>query len=33
MRDGEQVLFWPIPDHPEGGVDLFCSETYGEVQP
>jgi hypothetical protein len=29
FRPGDSVLFWPIPGHPDGGVDLFCSETYG----
>lgn len=26
---GETMLLWPIPGHPEGGMDVFCSRTYG----
>lgn len=25
---GDVVLLWPIPNHPEGGMDIFCAETY-----
>lgn len=28
---GETVLLWPIPGHPEQGMDVFCVLTYGEV--
>lgn len=28
---GDTVLWWPIPDHPDHAVDLFCKETYGVV--
>lgn len=30
--DGARVLIWPIPGHPEGGVDLFCQRTVQEAQ-
>lgn len=26
----EKVLLWPIPGHPEGGMDLLCEATYTE---
>lgn len=28
---GEQILIWPIPGHPDGGVDVFCKMTYQEA--
>jgi hypothetical protein len=31
IEKGEKVLLWPIPDHPEGGIDIFCEQTYGVV--
>lgn len=32
IHTGQRVLFWPIPDHPQGGVDLFCERTVKEAQ-
>lgn len=28
LPNGATVLFWPIPDHPDGGIDLLCEETF-----
>jgi hypothetical protein len=28
---GEKVLLWPIPQHPEQGMDVLCARTYGQV--
>lgn len=28
---GEKVLLWPIPGHPEHGMDVLCARTYGQV--
>ena len=33
IKRGERVLLWPIPDHPDGAIDIFCEETYGQVSP
>lgn len=30
VLQGEKVLLWPIPNHPEGGYDVFCAQTYGK---
>ena len=27
VQAGERVLIWPIPNHPDGAVDIFCMET------
>jgi hypothetical protein len=29
ILQGEKVLLWPIPGHPDGGIDIFCEKTYG----
>lgn len=32
LRYGQKVLLWPIPGHPEGGMDIFCEKTYGAIR-
>lgn len=31
IQPGERVLLWPIPEHPDGAMDVFCQRTYGQV--
>jgi hypothetical protein len=32
FKYGDKVMMWPIPGHPEGGIDLYCEETFQEAK-
>lgn len=29
---GEKILLWPIPNHPDGGMDVYCARTYQAME-
>lgn len=31
LQPGDKVMLWPIPDHPDGAIDLFCERTFQEA--
>lgn len=32
IRKGQKILMWPIPGHPDGGMDLFCERIVKEAK-
>lgn len=32
IEPGDRVLMWPIKDHPERGMDVFCQRTLREAE-
>lgn len=32
LQPGDKVVLWPIPNHPEGAIDIFCERTFQEAQ-